>query len=249
MMCVPVGYRRATFWCTGLWFTIRAQTSCEGAFYFTLHWAWVSPGTEKHLLGRSKAEGMPSTCQACLHKAKSLIDKQALQCSPGSVWNFCSTVNTIPGCPPCSVLCVALSHFGLAEGAVQHWQGGLALSHCRKAHLLLAEHKWAQKRSSRWSEKCEDFAACRTGFGSAFTFGCCVSLGQSLNVCFLISEIGCEPEITLIRCLTRDESSSDSSYYWQLQACPLVWGLSFFFLEPWPLICPRVTRSTFQLGL
>lgn len=108
MTCVPVGYRRATFWCTGLWFTIRAQTSCEGAFYFTLHWAWVSPGTEKHLLGRSKAEGVPSTCQACLHKAKFLIDKQALQCSPGSVWNFCSTVNTIPDCPPCSVLCVAL---------------------------------------------------------------------------------------------------------------------------------------------
>lgn len=46
--------------------------------YFTLHWAWVSPETEQHVFGRSKAEGVPVRHQACLYKAKSLTDKDAL---------------------------------------------------------------------------------------------------------------------------------------------------------------------------
>ena len=49
------------------------------------------------------------------------------------------------------------------------------------------QERWC---NTGWWEKHKDFAGCRTGFGSASTFDCYVSLGQSLNVCFLISETG-----------------------------------------------------------
>lgn len=60
----------------------------------------------------------------------------------------------------------------------------------RKGLSVLPETQVRKKeRRGGWSEKHEDFAACGTGLGSAFTLGGHVSLGQSLNVCFLISEI------------------------------------------------------------
>lgn len=102
------------------------------------------------------------------------------------------------------------------------------------------------------SEEREDFAACTTGFASASTFGCCTFLGQPPTVYLLISEIGV---------WTRDNAHKVSDMWWEfirwqlfpaiadIASCVRPRGLSFFFLESWARICPRITSSTFRLGI
>ena len=139
MRCVHIRCKRAIFWCAGLWPTITAQRSCEGALHFILLCIEPEslPGLKNMFLEGPRLKEWLAPIKLCLHRAKSLTDQDALQClplPPRPVWYLC-LVHTFPSCPSCSVLwycvpgpCLTLDRalWRPAGKVVQHWVEGEA---------------------------------------------------------------------------------------------------------------------------
>lgn len=147
-------------------------------FYSILYWAPVSTGTEKQ--GRSEADGMPGTHQTCLPKAKPLtwVDLlcdacRALLCR----W--------FPARPAPSFMCMGVD--GVCTVEMLPWRWASVFSSTGKFFLFPQTQVREEERQWGGGRGVGTLHPVKLGFNQLPPFGCLVSLGQSLKVCFLIS--------------------------------------------------------------